>query len=154
MEKQTNKQNLTMAVKKIVNVNHYQDQPDKHERWRWGSGNDWEGTWRLNTVRRVITDRLHLRKISTGDGNGTGDWQGTEGNRKWQENTKRTRKPEYKTKPEKYKTRIVRDETCWKSWRQLLCVHLIEWSYVFLGTGCISCFVNTVIIAVRWILFW
>jgi len=58
-------------------------------RGRRGSDHDWKESWRLNAVGRVITYRLHLRRISTGDGSGTGDWQGTEGNRKWQVKTHR-----------------------------------------------------------------
>jgi len=88
--------------------------------WRRGSDKDWEENRWLNTVERMISDMQHLRRISTGDGSGTGDWQGTEGNRKWQVKTHRklnrleSRKPEYKTKPEKYKTtRILTTISTW-----------------------------------------
>jgi len=36
-------------------------------------------TGRLNTVRRVISEKVQLRILSTGKGNGADDWQeGTE----------------------------------------------------------------------------
>ena len=112
--KRTNKTNCTKLRRKTMGI-------ETARIWQW-----LKGTRRLNTVERMISDMRHLRRISTGNGSGTGDWQGTEGNRKWQEKTHRklnrleTRKPEYKTKPEKYKTtRIVTrggpDEDRWSS---------------------------------------